>query len=187
MAKFRHLLNWAENSICLALIIFFSFLVYLMIHQEISGGQTPSFGSYKLMIVMSGSMKPAFDTGSLIIVKKVDPYSVGVGEIITYKDVENTERLITHRVVDVVNLEKGVFFITKGDDNETRDFSLIPTQNVIGKVTGTIPYIGYLAMMSNAKIWVLLLVIIPVILAVIGELGAVGEIFRQKKDVKIEK
>lgn len=184
MINGRYLLKWAENILCLVLVVFFSFLVYLMVQQEKNGGEPPSLGGYKLMIVMSGSMKPAFDTGALIAVKKVDPEGIMAGEIITYIDGENTGRLITHRVVEVVHEKDGIFFITKGDDNDTRDFSLIPTQNVIGKVMGAVPYMGYLAGFLGSKMGVLVFLIIPVMLVVIGEFRAVRQIFRKNEDCK---
>jgi len=187
LSNCKYLLKWAENFLCILMVILFSFLVYLMVQQERNGGEPPGFGDYKLMIVMSGSMKPAFDTGALIAVKKVDPEGITAGEIITYRDGENTGRLITHRVVEVVHEKDGIFFITKGDDNDTRDFSLIPTKNVVGKVTGAVPYIGYLAGLSGSKMGVLVFLIIPVLLAVIGEFRAVGQIFKKNEDCKADK
>lgn len=185
--KSRNLLRWGGNIFCLTLICFLSFLIFLMVQQERNGGETPSFGGYKLMIVLSGSMKPAFDTGSLIAVREIDPKELKEGEIITYQDVENTGRLITHRVVGIINEAGYRTFITKGDNNETRDFSAVPAENVIGKVMAAVPYIGYLAGFSGSKAGVLLFLLIPVLLAAIGEFRAVHQIFGRKENIKVEK
>lgn len=185
--NWKWLFKWTENMICVVVIVFFGFLLYLMVQQERNGGETHSFGDYKLMIVMSGSMKPVFDTGALISVKKVDPAGIIAGDIITYRDGNNIERLITHRVVEVVYLENQTFFMTKGDNNDTKDFSLTPAENVVGKVAGSVPYIGFLARLSGLKMGVLVFLIIPMGLALFGEFKALGQIFRKKENCKIDK
>ena len=35
-------------------------------------------------VVLSGSMEPAYQTGSLIYVKKVDPFTLQAGDVITF-------------------------------------------------------------------------------------------------------
>ena len=51
-------------------------------------------------VVLSGSMEPTYHTGSLIYVKKVDPYTIQPGQAITFMLDENT--VATHRVVGKV-------------------------------------------------------------------------------------
>ena len=42
-------------------------------------------GSYKLMIVLSGSMVPLFLPGDIVITKSVDPNELNVGDVITFQ------------------------------------------------------------------------------------------------------
>ncbi|MGI6685699.1 MAG: signal peptidase I [Bacillota bacterium] len=165
-----------RNIISLTLVVLSVFFICLMMQNK-NGGDSPGFGDYKLMIVMSGSMQPAFDTGSLIIVKKVDPEIINQGDIITFLDGENSgHRLITHRVMEVIEKQEGNFFITKGDANSTRDFSPVPEQNVVGKVTIAIPYLGYLIGFSGFKTGVLIFLIIALLWAIMGEFRAARQI-----------
>ena len=100
----------------------------------------------QVFTVLSGSMEPTYHTGSLIYVKKVDPYSVEVGQPITFMLDENT--VATHRVVGIVPDEEDasvIRFRTKGDANEAEDGSLVHYKNVIGVPIFSIPYLGYLA------------------------------------------
>ena len=54
----------------------------------------------QVFTVLSGSMEPTYHTGSLIYVKKVDPYTIEPGQPITFMLDENT--IATHRVVGIV-------------------------------------------------------------------------------------
>ncbi len=67
----------------------------------------------------TGSMKPVLDENSNgIRIKPLSEKDINVGDIISYK---NGNRLIIHRVVDKGVDEEGVYFITKGDNNNYFD------------------------------------------------------------------
>lgn len=96
--------------------------------------------------VLSGSMEPTYHVGSLIYVKKVDPYTLEAGDVITYSISE--EMVATHRIVEVIPDEEDpevIRFKTKGDANEAEDGSLVYYENVQGTPIFTIPYLGYIA------------------------------------------
>ena len=100
----------------------------------------------RVYTVLSGSMEPTYHTGSLIYVRKVDPYTIEEGQPITFMLDENT--VATHRVVGVVPDEDDptvIRFRTKGDANEAEDGSLVHYKNVIGTPVFSIPYLGYVA------------------------------------------
>ena len=100
----------------------------------------------QVFTVLSGSMEPTYHTGSLIYVKKVDPYTITDGQPITFMLDENT--VATHRVVGIVPDEEDptvIRFRTKGDANEAEDGSLVHYKNVIGTPIFSIPYLGYVA------------------------------------------
>lgn len=100
----------------------------------------------QVFTVLSGSMEPTYHTGSLIYVKKVDPYTIQSGQPITFMLDEKT--VATHRVVGVVPDEEDatvIRFRTKGDANEAEDGTLVHYKNVIGEPVFSIPYLGYLA------------------------------------------
>lgn len=100
----------------------------------------------QVFTVLSGSMEPTYHTGSLIYVKKVDPYTIEPGQPITFMLDENT--IATHRVVGIVPDEEDptvIRFRTKGDANDAEDGSLVHYKNVIGTPVFSIPYLGYVA------------------------------------------
>lgn len=100
----------------------------------------------KPYVVLSGSMEPTYQTGALIYVKTVDPFTLETGDIITFMMSEST--IATHRIVGVVPDEEDssvVRFRTKGDANDVEDGTLVHYKNVIGSPVFSIPYLGYVA------------------------------------------
>lgn len=97
-------------------------------------------------VVLSGSMEPIYHTGSLIYVKKVDPFTIEAGTPITF--MLDEDNIATHRVVEVVPDETDstvVRFRTKGDANDAEDGTLVHYKNVIGTPVFSIPYLGYVS------------------------------------------
>ena len=100
----------------------------------------------RVFTVLSGSMEPAYHTGSLIYVKKVNYTELQFGDVITFMLDEDT--IATHRIVEVVPDETDssvLWFRTKGDANEAMDGGLVYYKNVIGTPVFSIPKLGYLA------------------------------------------
>lgn len=96
--------------------------------------------------VLSGSMEPAYLTGSLIYVKQVEPSSLNAGDVITF--MANEKTVVTHRIVDVLIDEADATTLqyrTKGDANNAIDGGLVHYKNVLGSPVFTIPYLGYVA------------------------------------------
>ena len=96
--------------------------------------------------VLSGSMEPNYHVGSLIYVKEVDPASLEKGDVISFMISEST--VATHRIIEVLPDEKDpnvIRFRTKGDNNDIEDTNPVHCNNVLGKVVGTIPLLGYVS------------------------------------------
>lgn len=123
-------------------------------------------------VVLSGSMEPAYETGSLLYVKEVPYTELEVGDVITFMLDEDT--VATHRIVEVVSDETDssvVRYQTKGDANNAVDGSLVHYKNVIGTPVFSIPKLGYIAnyiqtppgmyVAASAGALLLLLVLIP--------------------------
>ncbi len=126
------------NIVSTVLVSLVVLLALLLVGARVFGLQ--------VFTVLSGSMEPTYHTGSLIYVKKVDPYTIQSGQVITFMLDEDT--IATHRVVAVVPDEEDasvIRFRTKGDANETEDGGLVHYKNVIGTPVFTIPYLGYVA------------------------------------------
>ncbi|MDR3314235.1 MAG: signal peptidase I [Oscillospiraceae bacterium] len=123
-----------------------------------------SFFGLRFYNVTSGSMTPVvqqdglipkdgFREGDAIVVQKIPPEDVVVGDIITFEMQEGTKtKRNSHRVIKVMdqwNGEAGLFFVTKGDANDATDDMPVPGKAVIGKKIVTLPWLGKLMQASQ--------------------------------------
>lgn len=81
-------------------------------------GIGPRTGGYQFVTVLTGSMRPDMPEGSVVLSTPVAVDRVAVGDVITYRIPVEDRRVVTHRVVEVV--EPGVVR-TKGDGNKDPD------------------------------------------------------------------
>ena len=139
----------------------------------------PIPGNIEVKIVQSGSMAPAIKTGALTVVKPLARYAVG--DVIMFGKGTKTEVPTTHRII-ADEVRNGVFYYTtKGDANEDQEPQPVSQREVKGKVLFSIPYLGYLLDFAKKPLGFILLVGVPAMLVVFGE---VEKIWREMKKIK---
>lgn len=114
----------------------------------ISGSEAP------VVVVLSGSMEPAFYRGDILVLTMDDePYKVG--DIVVYT-IQREKIPIVHRVIEVheptaKSKDKEVRLLTKGDNNRVDDRGLyshetgqlwLRPSDITGKAKVHIPYLG---------------------------------------------
>ena len=121
------------NSIIKALITIIIYIfVPLFLFINITA-HSPVVLGVRSFDVLTGSMEPNIQIGSMILSKSYTSYHVG--DIITFRQ---GDVIITHRIVDI----KNNIFTTKGDANKSIDIRKVSIGSVIGKVIFIIPVIG---------------------------------------------
>lgn len=92
------------------------------------------------MVVLSGSMEPTYEVGSLVYMKKTSFEDLKVGDVITYG--ESEDGLVTHRIVNISQISRTV--VTRGDANDVDDPE-ITADKIKGKINSKlyIPKAGY--------------------------------------------
>lgn len=135
-------------------------MLFLVISSKAAGGEPQIFG-YQLKSVLSGSMEPGIKTGSIIAVKPGgDMTRFKEGDVVTFQEEEN--KLITHRVTEVIENGKQVLYRTKGDNNNAEDMNPVISDNIVAEYTGvTVPYVGYFIDFAQSKNGSALLLILP--------------------------
>ena len=122
----------------------------------------PVFNAY---VVLSGSMLPEIKVKDIVVTKKVPAESLDVEDIITFiaPDSRYGGISITHRIKEKYYDESlGTYsYRTKGDANNVADASLVPNDNVLGKVILKIPKLGYLQDILSSKGGLIIAVLIP--------------------------
>ena len=118
----------------LSIVVYLVIVATLLIASPIVLGWRP-------VVVLSGSMEPAYPVGGIIYYRAAAFEDINVGDAITFQFGESS--LATHRVVtkDVETTS----FTTKGDNNDTIDPKPIVYSSVVGKASKiVIPYAGFL-------------------------------------------
>ena len=150
-------MTWLGGAVVVLLVLAMAFVLF---------GQR--FG-WRVDTVLSGSMAPAFRAGDAVVVQDVDPATVKVGDVITYRDPDKSQVIVSHRVVDVTKGPKLVF-TTKGDANQEVDSYSVPAQNVVGVVKFSVPLVGYFANFAKTRMGLIVLLIVPGLLIIGNEM-----------------
>ncbi|KAK7042350.1 signal peptidase complex catalytic subunit SEC11 [Favolaschia claudopus] len=113
-----------------------------------------------IVVVLSGSMEPAFYRGDLLFLTNPAAERYHNGDITVYK-VPGADIPIVHRVLETHDgKSRGSSpivqrLLTKGDNNEVNDIELyrgldyLERKHIVGKVRGFLPYIGYVTIAMN--------------------------------------
>ncbi|KML40331.1 signal peptidase I SipW [Cytobacillus firmus] len=148
----KKILKIISNIITAVLFINLILMAFLVVSSKASGGEPQAFG-YQIKTVLSGSMEPTFQTGSVIAVKPLsseESRALKKDDVITFQASE--EKLITHRIIGATNSGDHVMYETKGDNNKTADMEPVLSENVRAIYTGfTIPYVGYFIDFAQSK------------------------------------
>lgn len=175
----------AGNALFFCLLALMVVLVFSMVQSRLRGGP-PQVAGHQMYIVLSGSMSPAFDAGSLAFVQPLPTRDIAVGDIITFRSAGGGDTLTTHRVVQV-NSEGGLTFTTRGDANDVNDLYPVPAADVVGKVNYALPYAGYIMSFGQTKTGIISLVMVPGILIIIFELRNLFRLAGEWETEKAEK
>jgi len=84
-------------------------------------GLGPRLGGYRVVTVLTASMRPSMAEGSLLVQTPIPVDQVRVGDVITYRIPVEDRRIVTHRVIEVVVGGDHPVVRTKGDANNAPD------------------------------------------------------------------
>lgn len=144
--------------IFLVIILYNIVLLYM---SYIDKFDTPSFYIYKAYVITTNSMEPELKKDDVVVIKKAKADNLKQGDIITFK--QNGET-ITHRIVQIDDIEDGKLYITKGDNNNVQDEQGLRFDQIEGKLVIKIPQLGKMvASFKNGVIIVLVLLISAII------------------------
>lgn len=95
------------------------------------------------------SMRPTLQTGELVFLEGVEPKQIRKGDIIAVnvpKEARQKYSLpsrVVHRVIKIEQTRTGPVFQTKGDGNPGPDVFTVPASEVVGRMAGHVPGLGY--------------------------------------------
>lgn len=106
---------------------------------------------YRPLVVYSGSMSPAIRTGSVVVIKPVQPEYLNIGDVISFRLAEGGP-LVAHRVQARQLVDGKWVFQTKGDANKFPDPQPFVVENVAGKVVLDVPWLGYAIVYASGQL-----------------------------------
>ncbi|HEX2173033.1 MAG TPA: signal peptidase I [Dehalococcoidia bacterium] len=132
-------------------------------------GLGPRTGAYRTLTVLSGSMRPTIPEGSVVVVTPVALGEVRVGDVITYRIPVEDRRVVSHRVVEVVEEGDHPVVRTQGDANAAPDPWLARLDSdPAWRVRAAVPKLGYLIQaLRRPPVTTLATGLVPALLAAI--------------------
>jgi signal peptidase len=132
-------------------------------------GLGPHLGLYRLETVLSGSMRPEFSPGDVIVVTPHPLSDVRVGDVITYEAPIPGHPTITHRVIEVVRGGGHPVIRTKGDANTAPDpWTARLGDGPLWRLHTVIPHAGSaIRLLREPHLRWMLVLALPLLLAII--------------------
>lgn len=159
------------------LVVIFS--VFSIIAKQ-NSGVAKVFGYSPIVVLsdsMNGDQEDSFSKGDLIVIKSVkDKNTLEEGDIITFYDmsiIDNKKVPNSHRIIDVIETNNGLFFQTQGDNtltNPNPDQVLVKDSDVIGQYVFNIKGAGTIISKLQTPLGFFLVVVVPAIIFLVYEI-----------------
>ena len=136
------------SKIITILILFVSIIIVV---QKVTNNKESFFG-YRIFRVQTGSMIPKYNIGDVILVKEKDIDKIKVGDDVTYKGESGSVKglLVTHRVIDIEEVEGKKVFHTKGIANNLED-PIVYGNQINGVVQTKLYILSLICLLLNNK------------------------------------
>lgn len=145
---FKTILKTLEISY-VAIMLVFSLLIIASGNKNGAEVNSLPITHQTLLTVKTDSMKPTFDKDALVVArvpqKDKEILSLKEGDIISFKTIINGQEAInTHRIIKIANPDNidDIRFVTKGDNVEEADLSLVAAHQVLAIYQTSIPHVG---------------------------------------------
>lgn len=143
MAEAKHVLRtrqWARNTWVALALIALAFIAILVFT-----------GRYQLRPVLSGSMRPGFPIGGLVVTHEVPVNTLKSRDVIVFNRPDRPDELIVHRVTSLKHLDGQLQITTQGDANPAPDPWTVAVRGpVVYRAVFTVPLLGYPAVWAHS-------------------------------------
>ncbi len=141
----------------LLIVCVLAIVVLARLLPAVTGGTT--------FVVGGPSMEPTIPLGSAVHAEPVEAAALRVGDVVSLQ-AGPRHAVFTHRIMRIVTLPDGTYVETKGDNNQDVDPSLVPFEDILGRVTVSVPAAGFgIALLSSYQGVMLLIAFGLVLLA----------------------
>jgi signal peptidase len=124
---------WAQRALLALALIFFLVI-----------GVLPRLGLYRPVTVLSGSMRPTFSPGDMVIDVPKPVSTVRVGQVISYQVPTGIHQVETHRIVKILHGGAHPVIQTRGDANNWPDpWTAKLEGDTAWRMVAVVPHLGY--------------------------------------------
>ena len=182
-------------SVVLVLGIAFLMFGATFVDKKLSASKginrSPLFGAY---VIISESMIPSINVYDAVLTIRATEDDIKTYDIITFlsSDPRLSNIIVTHRIkAKYYDATTNKYtFQTKGDANNTADFTLAEDTNIIGEVIFKIPKIGYIQSILATKGGLIIVVLIPCLAILSYDIVKLGKnvknkVVKKKSEVSI--
>ena len=171
--NYKNIFNIIGSVLRIIFTIFIICFVVVVCLQRFSNNEISIF-NYRMFTVASGSMKPKYDIGDILISKEVNPSKIKVGDAISYlgNSGDFDGKVITHEVVQIEKDTDGKYlFHTKGLSNLVED-PVVSEEQVYGVIVYKPIILSWLYGIISTKTGFYCLIILPLLGIIIYEIVA---------------
>lgn len=139
-----------------------------LIVKSFTSEEVPSVAGTLPLIVLTDSMYPLIESGDMIICHTAEPEDIEVDDVISFFDpAGNGTSIVTHRVMEVTELNGQIAWRTKGDNNNTEDRLLVPADKLVAVYEGTrLAGFGNVALFMQTTPGLIVCVVCPILVLV---------------------
>jgi signal peptidase len=149
---------WGQRALLgLALLLFLALAVL------------PQLGLYRPVTVLSGSMRPTFSPGDMVIVTPEPVSAVRVGQVISYQVPVGVHQVETHRIVRILQGGPHPVVQTQGDANNWPDPWTARLEGATAwRLRAVVPHLGYVVnWLRGPTLRMVAIVVVPAVLALL--------------------
>ena len=146
------------------LFVFLAMFALVVCLQRFSDNSVSIF-KYRMFSVATGSMKPKYLIGDVILCKEVDVETLKVGDDITYKGKSGTfkDKTVTHRIVKIEE-ENGEYQIYTKGIASTRVDPVVTEEQVYGKIVTKFKFLSWLYKFITTPTGFYMCIFIPIVI-----------------------
>lgn len=148
----------AQRALLALAVILFLFL-----------GVLPRLGLYRPVTVLSGSMRPTFSPGDMVIVTPEPVSAVRVGQVISYQVPVGIHQVETHRIVRILSGGAHPVVQTQGDANNYHDpWTARLEGKTAWRMVAVVPHLGYVVnFLRGPALRTTAIIVVPALLALL--------------------
>ena len=185
-SKVRKIIEWVLTGIFVAIFGFVAVIQIIGTATKNKNNGVPNYNGYQVLVILTDSMEPKYKVNGAVIVKKVDPSKITIGDDATFMyDVNGTVMPMTHQISDIkapteedphwhfeahgintASTQCKTATSERGDCTDQRQY--FTEEALMGKVVGYSMFVGVVFNFMITPWGLLLLLLIPALYLIIS-------------------